>query len=146
MNLGLRRAAVAILLLLAAGTSWWVLHALNTTEHVRRSTAANSQEPDYFIENFRATVMNDIGERRYTLAAQLLQHFPQDQSMRLTEPRLVQFTGGKPMVYARADFGRFNELSKEVTMTGHVKITRKSDSTSGRSSVTTADQLYILLQ
>ncbi|MFQ5934817.1 MAG: LPS export ABC transporter periplasmic protein LptC [Acidiferrobacterales bacterium] len=141
----LRRLMLGILLLAAAAGSWWFLRAMTEPEPKARSPISAATDPDYFVENFRATVMNTNGRRRYTLAARLLEHYPHSHTVQLTDPHLVQFETGRPAIDAKADFGSYNRTSKEVTMSGNVLIVQNKSATS-RGSETRTERLHILLK
>jgi lipopolysaccharide export system protein LptC len=62
MRWDLRRLAIGIVLLLAASASWWFLRNVEQPESRIRLTAKAQKQPDYYMENFRATVMDVDGE------------------------------------------------------------------------------------
>ena len=101
MKWDLRRFAVGIVLLFAAGTSWWFLRNVEQPESRARLTAETQRKPDYYMENFHATVMDAGGERKYTLEAQMMQHYPHDHTVHLIKPRFVQFKAGRPTIKDR---------------------------------------------
>lgn len=142
MTWDLRKALVAALLLAAVGASWWILQML--TEQQATTATVARQDPDYSIEGFRATVMNAQGQRKYTLTAELMQHYPHNETMRLTKPHLVQYNAGRAPIHMQADFGHLDDVNKEIVMTGNVKIVRGSDS-SGQGSELTTTMVRILL-
>ena len=145
MKWDLRRFAVGIVLLFAAGTSWWFLRNVEQPESRARLTAETQRKPDYYMENFHATVMDAGGERKYTLEAQMMQHYPHDHTVHLIKPRFVQFKAGRPTINGWADVGWYDNVAKELILSGNVKIIQKRDPSS-RGSETTTTKLRVLLQ
>ncbi len=90
-------------------------------------------EPDYVIQNFTVTAMNEWGRPKYVLSARTLVHLPYDKSATLTEPHLIQFTPGEAAVSTTADSGRVYNNGKEILMSGHVRVVRgqKNDQPGG---------------
>lgn len=142
MTLDLRRGLLAVLLLTAAITSWWLLQYI--TERTPSLTAGESREPSYYIENFEATVMNEEGQRKYTLSADTMQHFEYNDTLRLDNAHLIRYKVGHVPIHARADLAWFDDNEKEILMTGNVKITR-AGSSSDQSSEMSTPKLRILL-
>lgn len=122
--------------------SWWFLQ--RTTAPAPSLTTGESQEPNYYIDNFEATVMNEEGQRKYTLTANTMQHFEYNATLRLDNPHLIRYTVGRVPVHAKADLAWFDDNNKEILMTGNVKITR-SGSGSDQNSEMSTPKLRILL-
>ena len=142
MPFDLRRGLLAVLLLTAAIASWWFLQRI--TEPAPSLAAGESQEPSYYIDNFKATVMNEEGQRKYTLAADTMQHFEYNETLRLDNPHLIRYTVGLVTIHANADLAWFDDNKKEILMTGNVKITRTGSSSDQNSEMSTL-KLRILL-
>jgi LPS export ABC transporter protein LptC len=143
----LRRVSVAILLLTAAAASWYLTRALAERYKQPRAAPAiaNEEGIDYYIHDFRSAVMDDNGERKYTLTALLLKHYPHEHTVRLTKPHLVKYEAGAAVIDARADSGQLHNVTKELRMSGSVRIVQRGRPPSGRDSETTTTQLRILL-
>ena len=142
MAFDLRRGLLAVLLLTAAIASWWFLQRI--TEPAPSLAAGESQEPSYYIDNFKATVMNEEGQRKYTLAAYTMQHFEYNETLRLDNPHLIRYTVGRVPIHTTADLAWFDDNKKEILMTGNVKITRTGSSSDQNSEMSTP-KLRILL-
>lgn len=112
-----RLSIVATLLVLAIG-SWWMTRTVDVPEKVFDGKMRH--DPDYTIENFNVTVMNELGRRRYTLSATLLVHYGDDRSSDLTQPYLIQYREGQPPVYTRADKGWMPKDDNQILMSGNV--------------------------
>lgn len=137
-----KRGLLALLLLAAAIASWWLLE--RTTESTISSTTSESREPNYYIDNFQATVMNEQGQRKYTLTADTMQHFEYNETLRLDNPYLIRYTVGDVPIHAKAELAWFDDRKKEIVMTGNVKITRTGGKSDQDSEMSTP-KLRILL-
>ena len=83
---------LTLLIVLAALTFW--LDAL-----VQNGTAARDgsgrHDPDFILENFTATRMNEDGAR-VTCCREKNDHYPDDDTTHLDEPRFMHLEPGKP--------------------------------------------------
>src|SRR3970040_526226 len=109
-------AFAAALLLLAAG-SWWPTRTVGTPEKAFDGKARH--DPDYTIENFDATVMNEAGYRRYLLSAVRVIHYGDDGSSDLEQPYLIQYRRELAPVHTRADKGWMPKDNREILMSGN---------------------------
>jgi lipopolysaccharide export system protein LptC len=116
-----RLAIIAILLVLAALT-WWL--PLRLTDRGPLPDGEARHEPDYVIENFTAIAMDAIGWRKHELRAARLEHYPDDDSVELDKPYLIQYVQGGAPTHTRADRGTASPDGKEILMRGNVRITR----------------------
>ena len=142
MAFDLRTGLLAVLLLTSAIASWWFLHHI--TKPAPSLAAGESQEASYYIDSFKATVMNEEGERKYTLTADTMQHFDYSETLRLDNPYLIRYKVGRLPIHAKADLAWFDDRKKEILMTGNVKITRTGSSSDQNSEMSTP-KLRILL-
>jgi LPS export ABC transporter protein LptC len=140
-----RTLAIAIFLLLMSLGSWWFLHTLRQPVKQARPTAVESEQVDYYMEHFRATFMDAEGRRKYVLKAELMQHYPRDHKLRLVKPIFVQFEAGREALNGRGDVGWYYSESREVFLSGDVKIVQIGDNAS-KVSETRATELRILLR
>jgi LPS export ABC transporter protein LptC len=144
MAFDLRQGLLAVLLLTAATASWWFLQHITEPAPSLTADENESREPSYYIENFETTVMNEGGQRKYTLIADTMQHYEYNETLRLDKPHLIRYKVGRVPIHARADLAWFDDNKKEILMTGNVKITRTGSSTDQNSEMSTP-KLRILL-
>lgn len=81
-------------------------------------------DPDYIIENFTASAMDERGRRKYVLRASKMVHYPDDLTSDLTAPILTQFTAEGAPVQTSSATGRYNVRTHELTMLGRVRVVR----------------------
>lgn len=84
-------------------------------------------DPDYYIENFTATGMDQAGDRKYVLEAERMAHFPDDTAL-LDKPHVIEFRKGYAPKHTYADSGWMNSTGDEILLTGNVKIVVEADS------------------
>lgn len=137
-----RFAIIAILAALAA-LSWWL--PMSLTDRAASPDDEARNEPDYIIENFTAVAMDAIGWRKHELRAERLEHFPDDDSVELEKPYLIQYVQGGPPTHTRADRGTTSSDGKEILMSGNVRVTRGSAGRQAAGEVLT-DELRVILE
>ncbi len=81
-------------------------------------------DPDYIIDNFTASAMDERGQRRYVLRASKMVHYPDDLTADLTQPVLTQFADDGTPVQTSSVTGRYNVRTHELTMLGRVRVVR----------------------
>jgi lipopolysaccharide export system protein LptC len=128
------------LLLLLAGVYW-------LSQQVRplpvKPDASKRHDPDYIVSNFSATTLNEQGVPRYVVNAQRMEHYPDDDSTHLEEPRLTSLYSGHPPLHISASHGEISRNGEEVFLRDDVKIVRDATATQSELVVTTT-YLHVL--
>jgi lipopolysaccharide export system protein LptC len=118
--------SVLLLIVLAGFTAYLAREAeLGQNQAGRRAAAG---EPDYFVERFSLTRLDERGEPTFRMAAQRLEHFPADDSSVLTQPALISLDPDRPRVTLRADRGRSRGRGDETLLEGNVLLVRSGPS------------------
>jgi len=115
---------IAILGLLGLFSIW-----LQTSIHEEEQVEVNylnRHDPDYYIENFTATGMNEQGQRVYVLEAERMAHFPDDDSALLDNPHLIEFEKNTAPRHTYADSGWLSGGGDELLMKDNVKIIQEA--------------------
>ncbi|MFO1282026.1 MAG: LPS export ABC transporter periplasmic protein LptC [Burkholderiales bacterium] len=86
--------------------------------------AGARHEPDMFIENFRAVNLGADGKPQQTLAAKRAQHYGDDGTSDLVEPRLELAEPGKPRLTLSAERGRVSADRDQAWFAGGVRAVR----------------------
>lgn len=133
---------MAVFLVGAGAASWWLSQFLSGGKPAMAITQSNG--PDYAMSNARVTVMNAEGKPRYTLTAELMQHYPKTNTIRLTKPYLVQHDAVPAPTHTWADTAWLDKSKKVIIMTGNVRIVREKSPTY-RGAEITATKARILL-
>ena len=85
-------------------------------------------DPDYYIENFVATGLDENGQRRFVLKADRMAHFPDDDTALYDMPHIVQYEKGFAPRHIYADSGWMNSSGDEILMTDNVRVITGADS------------------
>ncbi|MGE5169014.1 MAG: LPS export ABC transporter periplasmic protein LptC [Rudaea sp.] len=132
---------------LAALTYWLNAQVQPPTLH---RDGSSRHDPDLFLQDFRAVTFDANGRPREALSAQSAEHFPDDDSAELAQPRLSLTEPGRPTMTISADRGRIAGDREHGEFTGHVRVERDADPTpasggkpSGPVTLTT-DRLDVL--
>ena len=142
MILDSKRLAITATLLLLATGSWWLTSTVGVPEKI--FDGKTRHDPDYTIEDFTTTVMNEEGRRRYILAATRLIHYGDDGSSDLEQPYLIQSPDGSTPVHTRADKGWIPKDGHQILMSGNVHSAQGRDPKRAGGEIRT-DSMKILL-
>jgi lipopolysaccharide export system protein LptC len=91
-------------------------------------------DPDYYVENFTATGMDENGRRKYVLEAERLVHYPDDDTALLDKPHVIKYEEGSPPQHTYADSGWVSSDGNEVLLTGNVRVIQFTGGENGASS------------
>lgn len=86
----------------------------------------NRHDPDYYIENFTTTGMNEFGQRAYILQAERMAHFPDDGSALLDNPHLIEFNENKAPRHTYSQSGWLSGNGQDLLLEGKVKIIQEA--------------------
>ena len=101
-------------------------------------------DPDYYIENFTTTGLDEDGKRRFVIKAKRMAHFPDDDTSLFDFPHVTQYEEGVAPRHTYADSGWMNSTGDEIIMTENVKVIVEADENSPGGTINTK-RLRILL-
>lgn len=108
------------LLLLMAATYW-----LNLQVEAPASDAKKLRhDPDYVIDNFTATTLDEQGKIRFVMSAKKMWHYPDDDTTHLEVPHLESLTAERPPMRMSALEGEISSKGDEVFLRKDVTIIR----------------------
>ena len=119
-----------LLLASLAGLTFWLDQAVQLPAPT--GAAAKRHDPDYFVDGLSAVKMNPEGKVNYTLAADKMVHYPDDDTTHLTNPRWVSLSPGKAPVTITADQGLVSSNGENVYFQDHVRVERDPSGTQSR--------------
>lgn len=129
---------------LAALTYWLDAQIQPPAAHIDGS---KRHDPDLFLEDFRASNFDAQGNLRESLSAKRAEHFPDDDSTRLTAPRLMLTQAGRPTLTVTADTGDVAGDRDSGVFQGNVRVTREADphaaAGAGGPMTLTTDSLHV---
>ena len=126
---------VLLLLALLALMSLWLEYSVQTQHPDTHLFGAHS--PDYIIRHFTVTRTNLLGQKQYTLWADVAQHYPDDDSTDLSLPRMVAQDAQQGQVTVRSDRAVATSKATQVNFIGHVVVVRDQHSVRGPMTLTT---------
>ncbi len=117
-----RRWLWALVLLLIAVFSWWLLRQVQTTADSGDNDAAHQR--DYYFEDFVITAMDQQGKPRHRLRATSMSHFPDNGSNEVTAPDMEIYAADSPPWQVSAERGWVSSEGKDIRLLGKVSIQR----------------------
>lgn len=123
-----RRLLVVIFVLLSlAGTSLWLQEDSSDESDVTTVEKKKQRHvPDYYMDNFEMTTMDDKGRPSSLLVSDKMLHYPDDDSTELNMPTMTLYReAGKPWII-RSDRGWVAADNELVLLSGNVVIDRHS--------------------
>jgi lipopolysaccharide export system protein LptC len=125
MRRGRASSLFPLLLILAlAAASLWLERAVQAPE--RDASGKSRHDPDFIAEDFGIVKMSASGKPEYTLFAERMLHYPDDESTSVVAPRLVQRHGEAAPIVIRADRGRVSRNGDEASFYGNVVVVREA--------------------
>lgn len=127
------------LLLLLLGTYW-------LSQQVQPLPQVQSQlrhDVDYVIDNLSAITLNEQGQPRFTLAAEKLWHYPDDDTTHLQMPRLTNLYTDHPPTLTSAQTGMLSSKGDEVFLYDEVRVVRPASEAGGEQRFAT-DYLHVV--
>lgn len=127
-------AALPLLLLLAG--SYWLSQQVKPLPP--ESDYKSRHDPDYILENFSAVTLGEKGSPRFLVAASRMEHFPDDDTTYLTEPRLTSPYRDKPPVHIRAARGEVSSHGELITLRDSVQVLREASAKAAEMRIDTS--------
>jgi lipopolysaccharide export system protein LptC len=114
--------AIFLLSILAAFTFYLAEFANRGDQPVENK--ALRHEPDYFVERFTLVKLNAQGQPAFRMAADLMKHFPDDDTTEFVKPTLVSLDKTKPVITVVSDTGKSGPRGDITELFGSVVLTR----------------------
>ena len=111
-------------LLALLGVTYWLDR--QSQPELAKPESGKRHDPDAIVENFSATRLNEQGTPRFIMAAEKMQHFPDDDSTTLDTPRLVSLSADSPAIRVTAQQGILSSKGDEIFLHGNVEILREA--------------------
>jgi lipopolysaccharide export system protein LptC len=97
--------------------------------------------PDYFMADINATMMDPQGRVRYRLQASRVSHYPDDNSLQLTRPDLHYFPPDGATWQLVSEAGRIYDDGERVYLDGAVNMQRPASQSTAPLNLSTRDLL-----
>jgi lipopolysaccharide export system protein LptC len=105
-------------------TAW--LGQLADRRPATANTAALGHNPDYFVDDLRATAYDVAGVPRYHLTASKMVHYMDDDTTNLESPVFLRDGPGVPRIQAESSHGKVSPDGKIVYLIDDVHVTQDS--------------------
>lgn len=140
-NLYITRVLAVVLLLALAWATWWLQRSVNPPAPV--AAYKQRHDPDYIMENFTSSVLDNSGALKYRLKAERMAHFPDDDSTEIEQPVIMIYRDDEQVWNIASERGIARDGGKEVLLAGKVNIRRLESSREGPLEVQTRDVTII---
>lgn len=107
-----------------------------------KADGSNRHDSDYMMENFVTTQTDVAGNLSYTLAAEKMTHYPDDDSTVLKQAKFTQYTIDKPYTQIEGKHANVSSNGEEIEMLQDVVVVRQASADRGEMRVLT-DKLII---
>lgn len=101
--LTIKNAIVSLLLIFAIGLSSWSIYLSQKTTP---SSTAKLNEPDAYMENVTATMINNEGKRTILIKSPKMVHFPENDTTDIQTPKITVYRDSPEPWYIQADFAK----------------------------------------
>jgi lipopolysaccharide export system protein LptC len=108
-----------LVLLLAA--TWWLNQQVQPLPQV---VSQQRHDIDYVVDNLYAITLNAQGQPRFTLAAEKMWHYPDDDTTHLQMPRLTSLYVDRPPTLTQSLTGKISSKGDDVYLYDEVRVTR----------------------
>jgi lipopolysaccharide export system protein LptC len=132
--------AIFLLSILAAFTFYLAEFANRGDQPVE--SKALRHEPDYFVERFTLVKLNAQGQPAFRMAADLMKHYPDNDTTEFVKPTLVSLDKSKPVITVVSDTGKAGPQGDITELFGSVVLTRAPNDVSKQLKVYTE---YLLI-
>lgn len=125
-NWGSALFPLAILLVLFALT-FWLRHAVELPEE--RKDGKSRHDPDYIIDRTKLLKLDKTGRLHYTMSADEIRHYPDDDTTDLSKPRIVFLHPSNPSVTMSGERAHVSAKGEQVDLHENVRILRDASPT-----------------
>ncbi len=131
-------AVLSAALFVALGAlTFWLWQYLDEADWGAPMSAPH--EPDYYIEDMVRNTLDETGALQNVLYADLVTHYPDDDSTELENPRMEIYNGGPDPWYVIAETGWVSSGNEVVLLHGEVEIWRLNEQGKRKFEVLTSE-------
>ncbi len=130
-----------LLIILLAIASGWVFESIDKNPILSKKKIRHN--PDYFLKNFTATTMDTSGKPAYKVKATHLDHYPDDDSVKMQQPFFTFYEQHKKAWTVYANEALVLQKKDQIYLTGNVILKQVRSAKSPQPIRLTAEQLTI---
>ncbi len=138
-----QRMIIVVFLVLTALGSTWLLNIIS--QQRPRSDSGSYHEPDYYMEDFTTLTMDQEGIPKSSLYAVYLEHFPDNDTSELLQPKMELYRKTRLPLYISADKGWVTSNNEVVLLKGNVQLW-EDDETGQRILQVNTSKANVLLE
>ncbi len=124
-------------LIIGVAGSGWALRELGI--ELLESRPGSRHMPDFFMEDFTSTNMDDEGRPRRRVSAAYMAHFPDSNSNEFQSPHVVIFRGSGQPWHVESERGWTSGAGDVMLLLGEVTIWRNGESGERKIQIETRD-------
>ena len=133
----LNRWKIAVILIALVIGSTWLLNRLGGNDKGKGEIIRH--DPDYYMENFSTTTMEEDGSMKNRLSADYMAHYPENDTTELSRPYLEVFRNNKQPLMIIADKGWVTSDNEVILLTGAVKLWQNEPEGGRKMEIMTTD-------
>ncbi|MCB1739738.1 MAG: LPS export ABC transporter periplasmic protein LptC [Gammaproteobacteria bacterium] len=133
----MRRLAPTLLALLLVGLSFWLLKQLQPPQTGGQRSVPHT--PDYYMENFTTTTMDETGKPRRFLQAEYMAHFSDTDTHEFQRPYMRLYREAGTPWHVRSERGWVSATGDVMLLLGKVHIWRNSADGTREMDILTED-------
>jgi len=130
-----------LLIILLAIVSGWVFESIEKNPILTKKKLRH--DPDYFLKNFTATTMDKSGKPAYKVKAAHLEHYPDNDSMKMQQPFFSFYEKNIKAWTVQANEAIVLQKKDQIHLKGHVILNQISLDKNKQAIRLTAEQLTI---
>ena len=130
-----------LLVILLAIASGWVFESIEKNPILTKEKVRHT--PDYFLDGFTATTIGKNGKPTYKVKAKRLEHYPDDDSMKLQYPQFSFYENNIKTWTAQAHEALVVQNGEKIHLSGEVILNQIKISKKDIPAILTAEQLTI---
>jgi lipopolysaccharide export system protein LptC len=127
------------LILLLLATYWLNLQV----QPLAQVQSQQRHDVDYVVDHFSAVTLSLQGQPRFTLSAEKLWHYPDDDTTHLQMPRLTSLYADRPPTVTTAQTGKVSSQGDDVYLYDEVRVVRPAADGIGEQRFAT-DYLHVV--
>ncbi len=127
-------------LLLVLAATYWLNQQVQPLPQVQ---SQQRHDVDYAVDHIYAVTLNAQGQPRFTLAAERLWHYPDDDTTHLLMPKLASLYASRPPTLTVAQTGKLSSKGDDVYLYDEVRVTRPANDGLGEQRFATDYLHYV---
>jgi len=115
-----QRLIIVIFLIITALGSTWLLNVVSQQQP--ESEQETYHEPDYYMEDFTTLSMRQDGTPKSSLYAVHMDHFPDNDTSELLQPKMELYRTARQPMHVSADKGWITANNEVILLQGNVQL------------------------